>query len=166
MGRYQNAIEAEYIEVDKGKPKGESITPTIPEITSIDPDTIEDLTEIEHFNNFNVFWQEYPKKKTGKKTAVEQWARLPRSSSLFGKIMYGLERAKRSQDWTNDDGRYILAPTRWLKEERWEDDYSDYAYGKTKRAEARPKNRFQNYEGRKWDYDKLALLEREFMAKL
>jgi len=169
--QYRDSLENEYLKDTENNSeridsiKAATITTLIPSVSSIDPDVIEDLTEIEHYSNFSNFWDSYPKKKAGKKTAMEFWGQLPRSSHLFNEIMNGLERAKRSQDWTNEGGRFILAPTRWLKEERWEDDFNDYYYDSNKGAVEHKKSRFHNYKGRKWDYEELARLEKEFLVK-
>jgi|GEM_PF-5211938 len=147
-----------------------------PKATNPSPDTI---SNTQHLANFETFWQSYPK-KSAKKTAAEQWNALPRNASIFEKIMRGLETAKQSQDWLNDNGRYILTPTRWLKEERWEDNYGEYTYGtnanstsiiKTKTTaqttrQQPQQRRFQNYKGREYDHENLARLERERIDRM
>jgi hypothetical protein len=160
----QDLDKYEYVETHKGStgPAEEKVTGTFPspplETASSEP--IQSLTEIEHFANFETFWHLYPKKKIGKKTAMDVWFQLPRNSSLFNEIITGLEKAKKSQDWANDDGRYILAPTRWLKEERWGDDFNEYTYGNKKQ-----RNRFQNYTGRKWDYADLERMQQDYLDR-
>lgn len=74
---------------------------------------------------FEIFWKEYPN-KTAKKKALESWMRI------FGKvsevddmarvIIEGLERAKKSQQWAKDGGKFIPHPTTWLNQERWGDE--------------------------------------------
>ena len=67
---------------------------------------------------FRTFWDAYPRKE-GKKKALEKWKRLNPDPELFGRIMQGLYRALRSEQWRRG---VIPHPTTWLNGERWEDE--------------------------------------------
>lgn len=75
---------------------------------------------------FEEFWKEYPN-KTAKKKAEQIWDKimtLNKPDEIYPKIMAGLARAKKSQQWLKDDGQYIPHPTTWLNQERWNDEGS------------------------------------------
>ncbi len=68
--------------------------------------------------DFDVFWAEYPK-KVGKQPAKK----------AFGKVKVPVEtlvaavrRQKCSSQWTKNNGDYIPNPSKWLNEQRWEDE--------------------------------------------
>ena len=62
---------------------------------------------------FNSFWQAYPR-KVGKDAAAKAWAKrqgeLPEVQILIATI----ERQKASQQWQNENGKYIPYPATWL----------------------------------------------------
>jgi hypothetical protein len=70
---------------------------------------------------FERFWAAYPRKVKRAK-AQEAWDKLDPSPDLVAAIMTGLERAKRSKDWTKDNGDFIPHPTTWINGRRWEDE--------------------------------------------
>lgn len=66
---------------------------------------------------FNLFWEEYPVKKV-KVTAKIAWSKIPENLRL--KIINDVKKRKaKDEHWL---GGYIPNPTRYLKENRWEDD--------------------------------------------
>ncbi len=71
---------------------------------------------------FDEFWKAYPKKRS-KGRAERAWVKIAPDTELFSAILDGLERAKRSRDWTKEGGRYIPYPATWLNAKGWEDDY-------------------------------------------
>lgn len=71
--------------------------------------------------NFELFWDAYPN-KTAKKKARQSWDKLNPTGELFASVMRGLEKAKKSPQWTKDAGQYIPHPTTWLNQERWNDE--------------------------------------------
>jgi hypothetical protein len=71
---------------------------------------------------FATFWNSYPKKKS-KGQAEKTWVKIAPDDDLFLEIMAGLERAKKSKDWTKDDGQYIPYPSTWLNAKGWEDEH-------------------------------------------
>lgn len=76
----------------------------------------------EQLNNyFDIFWKEYPKKKS-KPTAKKEFLKLKKmDSELFDKIIDALKIQKNSNDWKKEEGKYIPYPQKWIKERRWED---------------------------------------------
>jgi len=71
---------------------------------------------------FDEFWAEYPKKRS-KGQAEKTWVKLKPDEQLFEAIMTGLKRAKTSEEWRKEGGRYIPYPATWLNAKGWEDDY-------------------------------------------
>lgn len=69
---------------------------------------------------FDEFWEEYPI-KTGKGAAEKAWNKIKPDRTLFDSIMSALKAVKKSDQWREDNGRYIPYPTKWLNERRWED---------------------------------------------
>jgi hypothetical protein len=72
---------------------------------------------------FDAFWREYPKRRA-KGNAEKAFAKIKPSEQLFEAIMNGLKRAKTSEDWQKDNGKYIPHPATWLNGKRWEDEYT------------------------------------------
>ena len=157
---YENAPKAEGAKAPKTKIDTSKATMKID--TSSGTVNLINLTEEEHMGNFDKFWMAYPAhKQSGKRLAMLEWLGLPCSHELFAEIMAGLERAKNSQKWADEDGKFVHEPANWLKQERWKDNYRAVAKVKDKVN----KNRFLNYKGRVWDYDELARKESELLNK-
>ena len=84
-------------------------------------------------------------RKVGKKKCRAKYALLMRnakdSTALHAAILAGIERWRRSQDWVEDEGKFIKAPLVWLNQENWNDDPAPYAPRRTKagRMTAAPK---------------------------
>lgn len=93
---------------------------TVSAIPNIKPDNKPDKhsARVNQEAQFKTFWDAYPRKE-GKKKALEKWKRLNPDPELFGRIMAGLDRALRSEQWRRG---VIPHPTTWLNGERWEDD--------------------------------------------
>ncbi len=72
---------------------------------------------------FDAFWREYPKRRA-KGNAEKAFAKIKPSEQLFEAIMNGLKRAKTTEDWLKDNGKYIPHPATWLNGKRWEDEYT------------------------------------------
>lgn len=73
-------------------------------------------------NSFAEFFDAYPGHRKNRTNAKKAWDKLKPSEELITEIMSGLDRAKQSRDWLNDDGQYIPAPAAWLNKRRWEDE--------------------------------------------
>lgn len=70
---------------------------------------------------FAEFWQSYPR-KVAKPQATKAWKALKLNASAIGALMAGLQRAKQSDQWQRDDGKFIPHPATWLNGRRWEDE--------------------------------------------
>ena len=71
---------------------------------------------------FDCFWRAYPKKKS-KPDAIKAWNKLKIDNLLYKLIMNKLEDAKKSHDWTKENGQFIPYPAKWLNKKMWEDEY-------------------------------------------
>jgi len=77
--------------------------------------------EGEYPENFIKFYQTYPLKKA-KPLALRAWLKISPGNGLFEKIMCALKDHKRSDQWAQDNGKYIPHPATWLNQKRWEDE--------------------------------------------
>jgi predicted phage replisome organizer len=68
---------------------------------------------------FECFWGKYPKKQDKKKTKIKLDSILSKGNVSFDTIMNGLENYLNSKAVANG---YTMLATRWLNEERWEDE--------------------------------------------
>ena len=71
---------------------------------------------------FDLFWKEYPRKKT-KGQAEKAWEKIKPSNGLLEIILEKLEEAKASVDWKKDNGQFIPYPATWLNGRGWEDEH-------------------------------------------
>jgi len=85
--------------------------------TDTDTDTDTDTNTLEEFDSF---WQHYPKKKN-KGQGRKAWLKLSPDKPLVKEIHQAIEVAKESDDWQKDRGKYIPHPATWLNAEGWED---------------------------------------------
>jgi hypothetical protein len=75
---------------------------------------------------FDMFWKAYPNvRKVDKKKCLEVFtnkamAHKEGASKFAQMVMSGLDRWKKSADWTKNDGQFICAPLVWLRNDRWE----------------------------------------------
>ena len=74
-------------------------------------------------NDFNLFWDAYPKKES-KKDAWEAWKRLNPSQEILAAILAGIGRAKTGDQWQRS---IIPHPATWLNGKRWEDEINTAA---------------------------------------
>jgi hypothetical protein len=72
---------------------------------------------------FARFWAAYPKKRS-KGQAEKAWTKLQPDEQLVEVILTAIERAKKSEEWRKENGRYIPYPASWLNAKRWEDEYT------------------------------------------
>lgn len=70
---------------------------------------------------FDDFWKAYPKRKS-RGQAEKAFAKINPSEQLMQAILAGIERAKTSEQWTRDKGKYIPHPATWLNAKGWEDE--------------------------------------------
>lgn len=73
---------------------------------------------------FEEFWAAYPK-KVGKKAAEAAWKKIKPAAALHDKIMTAVGRARVTEQWLRENGRFIPNPTTWLNQGRWDDEYQE-----------------------------------------
>lgn len=78
----------------------------------------------ELMGEFEIFWKSYPKRKN-RGQAEKAWLKLKPNEQLQSQILAAIERAKTSESWAKDGGRYIPYPATWLNAKGWEDEISD-----------------------------------------
>jgi hypothetical protein len=66
---------------------------------------------------FDVFWNEYPRKE-GKKKARDAYDKV---GAPLDVLLDALKQHKKSAQWTKDGGQFIPHPATWLNGKRWED---------------------------------------------
>jgi hypothetical protein len=66
---------------------------------------------------FEAFYEIYPK-KTAKADAERAWIKLSPSEELQSKILAAVEKAKKSEQWQREGGRYIPYPATYLNGKR------------------------------------------------
>jgi hypothetical protein len=98
---------------------------------------------------FDEFWKVYPK-KVGKEAARKAFAKIRPTAELFKVMLDGIERSKKSQQWQEEQGRFIQNPSTWLNQGRWEDELTEASEVK------KPKDE----KPRHGDFDTTAALER------
>ena len=70
---------------------------------------------------FDKFWTAYPKKKA-KPDAISAFAKINPDETLLYAILEAIDKAKQSDDWQRDEGRYVPYPATWLNGQRWTDE--------------------------------------------
>lgn len=68
---------------------------------------------------FQKFWNAYPKKHAI--TMAQQVFVEVRAADHLAEILTALERQKKSEDWTKENGKYIPLPANYLRDGRWHD---------------------------------------------
>ena len=68
-------------------------------------------------NDFEFFWQAYPRKE-GKKKAQDAFAKVTVSLEV---LLAAIEIQKKTPQWEKDNGQFIPHPATWLDGKRWED---------------------------------------------
>ena len=74
-------------------------------------------------NEFETFWQAYPK-KVGKDAAYRSWKAKKREKRLppLRELVPKIERFMATEQWQRDGGQYIPNPSTWLNQCRWLDE--------------------------------------------
>ena len=75
----------------------------------------------EYIDQFEAFWELYPKKVAKKKT-LQSWIKIKPTNSMLEKILSALQNQIKSDQWQTK--QYIPNPTTWLNQERWKDEPS------------------------------------------
>ena len=73
---------------------------------------------------FDQFWAQYPKKRS-KGQAEKAWVKIQPQpdEQLVDRMIAAIERAKKSEEWRKENGRYIPYPATWLNAKGWEDEF-------------------------------------------
>jgi hypothetical protein len=72
-------------------------------------------------NLFEKFYTAYPR-HVGRSGAEKVFSKIDMKDDLFEKIMAVLEKWKKCDQWTKDNGQFIPYPATWLNGKRWEDE--------------------------------------------
>ena len=70
---------------------------------------------------FNVFWEEYPKKRS-KGDAEKAFKAIKPSKELVMKMVDTIRLLKKTNDWKKEQGKFIPYPATWLRAKGWEDE--------------------------------------------
>ncbi|MBU9656088.1 hypothetical protein [Burkholderia cenocepacia] len=79
------------------------------------------IEKTEKDDAFSIFWKTYPRKDS-KVPAQKAFAKLAPSAELLEQILDALDRFKRCDQWTREDGKFIPFASTWLNQRRWEDE--------------------------------------------
>lgn len=82
---------------------------------------------------FTRFWSVYPK-RVGKQAAQKAFAKAIRVTDIET-ILSAVEKQKKCDQWTKNNGQYIPNPATWLNQGRWEDETEVEVSGKNKRSD-------------------------------
>ena len=88
---------------------------------------------------FDLFWAAYPK-KVGKKDAQKAWKNAKVKTELFDKIMTAVGRARTTDQWQRENGRYIPNPSTWINQGRWDDEIKEASTNGEHRSSNQPNN--------------------------
>jgi len=69
-------------------------------------------------DDFDVFWEAYPK-KVGKTAAQVSWKKV---KPKLDDVLYALSWQTNSNQWTKNDGQFIPNPSTYLNQGRWQDE--------------------------------------------
>jgi len=70
---------------------------------------------------FDRFWQAYPR-KIAKGAAKRSWQKIRPDDDLVNIMVDTIARTSRTDQWQNEQGKYIPHPASWLNQERWTDE--------------------------------------------
>jgi len=69
-------------------------------------------------DDFDVFWKVYPK-KIGKKQALKAWKK---EKPPLDDVLKALQWQTKTPQWNKDNGQYVINPTSYINQARWEDE--------------------------------------------
>lgn len=72
-------------------------------------------------NSFARFYESYPKKKS-KGQAEKAFLKINPDEQLLAAMIESIERAKKSEEWIREKGKYIPHPATWLNAQGWLDE--------------------------------------------
>ena len=103
------------------QPAGNQLAPESREEKSREEKRREEYIAI---SRFDAFWESYPGPYKNRKADTRKYFKENcKSEKKFNAIMQGLDRATKSEGWLKENGKYIPAPMKFLKERRWEDEF-------------------------------------------
>ena len=70
---------------------------------------------------FKAFWEIYPK-HTSVETAYQQFEKLNLDDDTYRTLISCLKKQCNSIEWQREQGRFIPAPSRYLREKKWQDE--------------------------------------------
>jgi hypothetical protein len=79
-------------------------------------------------NSFGTFWEAYPR-KVGKQDAQKAFAKVNPDEALLAVMLTAIEKAKQTEGWQKEKGKYIPHPATWLNGKRWEDEIGEPRQG-------------------------------------
>lgn len=103
-GRDCNAGHASSRKITVSRSRSRSTTPKPPQAGAL----------------FGDFWSAYPRKEA-KGRAEKAFAKIQPDAEVVAKMIAGIERAKGSDQWSKDGGKFIPHPATWLNDRGWED---------------------------------------------
>ena len=119
--KYNNNIHNAYTSLSKGD-VGESLSLDASEPTCEPPAAaIPQKKPAPIDERFEQFWIVYPR-KIGKGAARKAFEKIKPNDELLKRIVVAVVAQSKSTAWTDEGGRYIPSPSRWLNEERWGDE--------------------------------------------
>ncbi len=71
-------------------------------------------------NNFERFWDAYPK-KLAKGDARKAWKQMESLMPDIDAVLTAITAQRRSDQWLRDGGQFIPYPASWLRAEQWDD---------------------------------------------
>lgn len=92
---------------------------------------------------FDRFWEAYPR-HTAKQEALKRFEKLAPDGELFETMLKAIEKQKRSEQWTKDNGQFIPHPATWLNQRRWEDELPESAPRKIVSAQGYSQRDYQD----------------------
>lgn len=95
--------------------------------------------------DFNRFWQLYPK-KADKQKALKAWKKLKPDRELQSVMLAVLGCQKQSVQWLKDNGQFIPYPATWLNGRRWEDMQEQVLRPAPPKCEYDPDNPYANWD--------------------
>ncbi len=72
--------------------------------------------------NFERFWEVYPK-RVSRGQAEKAWKALSPNEQLIESILQAITRAKTSEMWRKESGKFIPYPATWLRAKGWLDEH-------------------------------------------
>jgi hypothetical protein len=95
---------------------------SIGKVSLVEVSIVEDINNIPRKNalddGFDLFWKVYPK-KIGKKQALKAWKK---EKPPLDAVLLALQWQTKTPQWNKDNGQYVINPTSYINQARWEDE--------------------------------------------